>query len=183
MPNYKLTKKSVKNARISKHKKSKSLINKMKGGNNTVIYSNDLIKWSPSMYYQEKAVNEAIVYFKSNLQRSFEYNKNGYNFRIMPIGKSTFIMLREDNTFAYLRKEGTTYIKKKVKSGEIVSATYLGKSFTLNHEQIYYVDESNPSEPVIGWHESINPPLDMDGNSSIKDTDKVIDETGVQRYY
>ena len=54
----------------------------------------------------------------------------------------------------------------------------MGRSFYLNPGQIYYVYESKPSEPIIGWHETFDPPIDSGfGYSLIKDTDEVIDET------
>jgi len=121
MPNYKLTKKSVKNARISKHKKSKSLINKMKGGFQFLV-SNDFILWS--LNYRDvkldkdtydsfnEIYNDLIKFYydnfddkniKSNLV--YYHNHKSKIFTIMPtpVYANFIVMNNHTHTFFYIK--------------------------------------------------------------------------------
>jgi hypothetical protein len=121
MPNYKKTKKSVKNARISKHKKSKSLINKMKGGYE-FEYSNDLINWSKDTEFIEThmSINKSLCKYinsiSSEIFKYYEINKaTAFELRVVftikhltntlfiaPFGHKFVVINDFNNTFFYL---------------------------------------------------------------------------------
>ena len=115
-------------------------------------------------------MNDAITFFNqpNNKQKPYNYNnklpgKENITLKIIPCGlinNDIFLMLKVDDTFAYLK-----FIPNKIKKiadNDIVTMYYINK-ITIKKGKPYWVNELTPNIPLVGWHGSTNPPVDMDG--------------------
>ena len=71
---------------------------------NPILFSQDLQSWFPARDYQV----EAIMILKSlmpNGINTIRYDKNGYVFILQHNGNNNYVIIREDNTTAFLREQ------------------------------------------------------------------------------
>ena len=177
----KTSKKSSKSSKRSKNvkrsKKTRSNIRKMRGGG-IVEYSENLINWLPARDYQSSELNQAIEknYFIENPNASYNSSLKNFKFKIIPYDKDKYIMLRNDDTFAYLQVKAQrtqiygintldTFLRKQATAD--MNVDYLGQVITIKKDKYYWVEKTQPLKPIIGWHGTTNPPLGMDGESML----------------
>lgn len=153
------------------------------------LYSADCQTWVPARDYQNIAADAA----SKNQSKSYIYNKAGINFTLAPLhllGMDAFVMIKEDGSIAFLKSESmrashmsqskkassNSKVVKKYKAATAFTATYLGKDITIKKGDYYY--GTKPKKALIGWHGSVNPPMDMDGEfmHNIPDTEAISDE-------
>ena len=153
------------------------------------LYSTDCQTWVPARVYQNKAAELA----SKNKSKSYNYNNEGIIFTLAPLhllGMDAFVMIKEDGAIAFLKSESMRESHmsqskkassnseriKKYRAAAAFTATYLGKDITIKKGDYYY--GTKPKKALIGWHGSVNPPMDMDGLSiyDITNTDAISDK-------
>jgi hypothetical protein len=133
-----------------------------------VKYSDDNKTWYKAQEYQYDALNCAIDFFETNpgLTTPYIYNYPGIYLTIYKsLVENIYMMIREDKSMGYLKKEISQYTKMKSPQGGI-NTTYLNTNIFIPEGDTYYFDNIN-NIITIGWHGTYNPPLDMDGNNTI----------------
>jgi hypothetical protein len=133
-----------------------------------VKFSDDNINWVSARSYQSDAINKAHFFFESNPGTSepYVYNMNGYYMKLYKSQvPNNFMMIRENNSVAYLKKEVEKYTKMTAQPGGI-STMYLDTTIYIPEGTTYYYDNIN-NKIAVGWHGSYNPPYDMDGISVV----------------
>ena len=149
-----------------------SIINNMV---NNTLYSDENIKqssrtgWVPALDYQHKQLIEAIKYFSNSANKNSAYKSNlpTYDFMILPCyreNNNNYILLRPDGTFGYLQKV-PRFIQ--LTAIEDIQAKYLSMFVKISKGEQYWISDNKPTEPIIGWHGSKNPPCGMDGRSLV----------------
>jgi hypothetical protein len=138
---------------IHKYKKYKNkymLLKKQFGGipspRDKVSYSTNLIDYVPGRQYQLSAVQLAHDHYNSEHKlQPFIYNTDDIKFKLLPIDANNkkFIMLKEDNSWAYL-----TYLQPKYElrtALEIMRGSYIVSDDTTIPigAQYYYDLEEN----------------------------------------
>jgi hypothetical protein len=89
---------------------------------------------------------------------------------VIPIDKITFVCIRLDNTFFYLKYVPETILQfEKRYADKKIIIQHLGQSFTINSGQNYYYDNLN-NRIMIGSHGSFDPPTGPNGESLQLDT-------------
>ena len=150
-----------------KYLKYKSKYNNFKllgGSPETVYYSDNNNEYLPGKYYQLVAIKEALSKDYSDKRPSL-YDIDGIKFYLYPLNsdKLIFLCVRENNTFFFLKYQPATKLRYEKKIAVVpTEAIYNDKPFTINVGKQYYYDTKLKKIPV-GLHESINPPIDMDG--------------------
>ena len=149
-----------------------SIINNMV---NNTLYSDENIKqssrtgWVPALDYQHKQLIEAIKYFSNPINKNTVYKSNlpTYDFIILPCyreNNNNYILLRPDGTFGYLQKV-PRFIQ--LTATEDIQAKYCNSFVKISKGEQYWISDNKPTEPIIGWHGSKNPPCGMDGRSLV----------------
>ena len=77
--------------------------------------------------------------------------------------ENKYLMIKQDNTYSVFESDDD--VPKKYKASQDIVTTYLGKQIIIKKDNFFYA--TDPHNPIIGWHGSVNPPKDMDGNSLI----------------
>jgi hypothetical protein len=89
---------------------------------------------------------------------------------VIPIDKITFVCIRQNNTFFYLRYVPETILRYEKRYAKIdITIDNYGKPFTIKAGQNYYYDNLT-NKIMIGYHDSIDPPESPDGELLKLDT-------------
>jgi hypothetical protein len=141
---------------------------------NNTLYSDENIKqsnrtsWVPSLDYQHEQLIKAIKHFSNPTNKNTAYKSTlpSYDFMILPCYNESkiYILLRPDGTFGYLQKI-PRFIQ--LTATEDIQAKYLSTFVKISKGEHYWIRDTKPDEPIIGWHGSKNPPCDMDGCSLV----------------
>ena len=141
---------------------------------NNTLYSDETVKqsnrtsWVSALDYQHEQLTAALKYFSNPINKNLAYNSNipSYSFMILPCYSehNIYILLRPDGTFGYLQKI-PRFIQ--LTAIEDIQAKYLSTFVKINKGEKYWIKDTKPNEPIIGWHGSKNPPCDMDGRSLV----------------
>jgi hypothetical protein len=133
-----------------------------------VLYSDDNIKYIPGRPSQMEILNKSMAHDFAD-KKPFKYDNGNTNplynvvVTVIPIDKITFVCIRENNTFFYLRYVPETILRyeKRYANIDITTDNY-GKPFTIKTGEHYYFDKLL-GKIRIGYHGTIDPPYDTDG--------------------
>lgn len=141
----------------------------------TVLYSDDNTTYNPGRPYQMDILVKSMAYnFADKIPFKYDDGNSDPKLRVVvtviPINKTTFICIRPTNTFFYLKYVPATKLRyeRRYADKDIITDNY-GKSFTIHAGKHYYFDMQT-DKIIIGFHGSIDPPRDMDGNPLQLDT-------------
>lgn len=175
---------------MTKSKKRQTKRSQRGGGN--YEYSSDGRNWMDARPYQVEAVTTA----SESPLTLYKYNKNSYVFDLVPlknlVGTNSFAMIKEGGVIAFLKEKGraisivnmsqtkksssnSSTTVKKFKASADFTVDYLGKAIQIKQGNYYYA--TKPKEAIIGWHGTVNPPVDMDRNPvyNIDDSNSISD--------
>lgn len=142
-----------------------------------LYYSNDKIKWHPAREYQRDAFYKSQEFFEyqelhTNFKKSAQIfgfffgigstTSNNY-FYIQKCEKDIYKFTQQDGYMCYLCKNPTV----KMYAFKDLRAEYLDNFINIPQGENYYVFMDKKNKPIIGWHGTYNPPLDMEGNSLV----------------
>lgn len=124
--------------------------------------------------YQSKAFHNAVEHYK-NKKTIYVYDSPGIEFQLVPCRANTyelgFTMIRLDYTFGFLFAKIPQYEQRiAIKNMEV---PYAGSHVNVAVGSKYYTLVDNGAT-VVGWHGSVNPPCDMDGNPFISSDDFIV---------
>ena len=77
--------------------------------------------------------------------------------------ENKYLIIKDDDTYSVFVSDDD--IPKKYKATENLTKTYHDQQITIKKNRFFYAID--PRKPMIGWHGSYDPPIDMDGNSAI----------------
>lgn len=135
----------------------------------TVLYSDNNDKYTEGRPYQMDILNKSMAHNFAD-KATFKYDEGDTNpddnvvVTVIPINKTTFVCIRPNNTFFYLKYVPETRLRyeRRYADKDIITNNY-GKPFTIQAGKHYYFDKLL-GKIVIGSHDSIDPPHDMEGN-------------------
>jgi hypothetical protein len=133
----------------------------------TVLSSKDNITYIQGQpHHMDILVQSRAHNFTDNIPFNYNagYSDPKYNVvvTVIPIDKITFVCIRPNNTFFYLKYVPETILRfeKRYADKDIITDNY-GKSFTIKAGKHYYFDNLN-NRIMIGYHNSIDPPTSPD---------------------
>jgi hypothetical protein len=131
------------------------------------FYSDNKESWVPARDYQSFCLHKALDWYNDN-KTVYKYDNGSINLSLIPHSvdnknEKVFIMVRSDNTTAYLKMTIPRYAKMVAPENSNIMAEYSGLNIKINPGTTYYIDCHNDNKIVVGWHGSINPPCGMDG--------------------
>jgi hypothetical protein len=135
----------------------------------TVLYSDNNITYTPGRQHQMDILVKSIAHDFAD-KKPFNYVARDVIVTVIPIDKTTFVCIRPDNTFFYLKYVPETRVRfeRRYADKDIITDNY-GKPFTIQAGKHYYFDMQT-DKIIIGFHGSIDPPRDMEGNPLQLDT-------------
>ena len=139
--------------------------------NNTYFYSSNNADWVPAREYQIYCLNKALEWYNDN-KTIYKYDNGSIKLSLIPhsidkMNEKVFIMVRDDNSTAYLKMLIPRYAKMIAPENSNIMAEYCGRNINITPGSTYYVDCHNNNKILVGWHGSINPPCGMDGEICI----------------
>jgi hypothetical protein len=127
----------------------------------TTFYSDDLKKWYVARDYQHTELAIATkMHFPYYPNIPYQSKNANAIFQLSPCNNNTYIMTRPNNTNGYLLWSP----HRRLRANADMAIIYSGTKIIIKKGYYYYVHVDNPSIPVVGWHGSIDPPLDMGDN-------------------
>ena len=141
----------------------------------TVSYSNDNITYNLGRPHQMDILVKSMKHnFIDNIPFKYDNGNSDPKLKVVvtviPIDKTTFVCIRPNNTFFYLKYvPATKYRYEKRLADKDMTIDNYGTPFTIKAGQNYYVDMET-GKIRIGYHGSIDPPHDQDDNPLQLDT-------------